>query len=242
VFKTLSIPLSTPWTNKTVQIREVENNNRRPFRSRPTLWASGDSIYSYWGVGPVTNIWQLVPDTSGGGVWDQTDEAAPPDLTEALVDASCSSANQVVYCYGGLNTTIKPFSFALSPRLISYNFTTIPGTWQEDTSHDPHEVPVGGVSRTIPDLGSQGLFFSIGGHRTSTVGAESRYFYNSNEQVSMDTVELYDATTKKWYSQRTTGRPPGPRAYACSALAKSAEGSYELYASVSGCQLPSKTY
>jgi hypothetical protein len=233
----LSIPLSESWTNTSVNVNHI-NPGGRPQRQQPVLWPTVGGFYSYGGWSDAhdkseleNQVWQFLADGAGGGSWSRGSDIERSALN-GLDGGSCSSANQVGYCYGGRHVFWEPDNasqYNLSTGIVSYNWTV--DNWTYEKSNKPEPSIIGGLSQTIPDLGPQGLFLSIG-----EVQVEDYHFTDPHDltyqaPVGMDTVSIYEPITKKWYLQSTTGPTPPSRAYGCSVLAKSTAGSYELYVS-----------
>lgn len=121
-----------------------------------------------------------------------------------------ASMNGVGYAYQGQWSPFRP-----SPGMIEYN--TKAGTWKNVSA--PHTT-VWGKLEAMPELGDEGLLIALGG---------DVFGLPEDTGKSFETVTLYDPTTGKTYTQPTGGSIPQPRDYFCSTIARSTEGTYELY-------------
>jgi hypothetical protein len=237
--QTLSISLAESWSADTVTINQNDPGSR-PFTYLPALWPTHGGFYSFGGtqqLNSTTNngLWEFLADGNGGGAW-----ARHPDphgaVTYGVNSATCTSANNVGYCYGGYNydyrvvthgnTTSYPLEFSLSPGVVSYDMSS--GDWANSTAQEPGYTVSNAMSRVIPDLGSSGLLLSFGGAQIKGYSLADSGIYLNQEPVAMDTISVFDIESETWYEQATTGLTPPQRIGACTTLVKSPSGTYEL--------------
>lgn len=237
--QTLSLSLKESWDNRTVTFNQNDPGSR-PFTYVPALWEKEESFLSYGGTQTNSttsdSLWEFLTDGNGGGAWVRRED---PDgsVHDGLNGAACSSAGEVGYCYGGYsydykiigsgNNTSYKLNFDLSPGIVSYDWSS--DTWANNTAQLESYTVMNAASQMIPDLGSKGLFMSWGGSHIMGWNIPETSIQLDQSPVTMNKIAIYDPDSNTWYSQPTTGVIPPSRIGACSVLAKSTTGSYEIF-------------
>ena len=244
---TYSIDLSTSWTNQTVHITQIIKT--APVLNLGTLWLdpTGTSFYAWGGevshtAGTVKNIgaypgnavYQFVPNVSLGS-WNQVGSAVKSDLDNLLRPVSGAGAfgNGAGYLYGGYTNQWSndalmnsPTDFPL-PGIVSYDITA--NSWsnissQSFTQSDSERY---GQMEFVPGFGPAGLLISMGGGiygESGTLRVQSL----SSLLSTFQQVTIFEPTSRKWYTQTTTGQVPDPRANFCSVGVAGNNGTFEV--------------
>jgi hypothetical protein len=242
VNQTLSILLSTSWTNSSVNILAIDKPADFPHLKYPWLWWNGvsRSIYSFGGetsyavsnIVPPLSIWALVPDDNGGGTWSEI--YGPSDnifnsLTRPNGGSPAFTPN-AGYCLGGYVSewtspqTIGLGGYLLVAGLVSFNFKD--SSWSNISSamYSLNGFSAWVETQFVPSYGKTGVLLMVGGD------APTSQNYNAGSALrTMTNITIYDTYTQQWYHQTATGDIPAPRLQFCIAGAQAADNStYEM--------------
>jgi len=237
VNETLSIPLSSSWTNTTVSITAISKSS--PVLNRPELWPAldGKSFYSWGGwrsyfltnAGPIpaSAPWQFTVDGNGGGTWKQLDTVK--EVTRQA-GGTGTVVNDTLFMLGGYASwTTSPEtrslrSFLPMPGIVSYNTTS--RVWRNDSSagYSRYGTSVFGHMEYLPEFGTQGLLAVLGGEST----IPEVYKEDGSGLMPFDNIAIYDPATRRWYNQSTTGTQPSQRERFCAVGVKGLNGTYEM--------------
>lgn len=237
--KTLAINMRTSWTNKTVNITEIDKGNS-PVFFQPQYWPdeSSSSFYSWSGSAPSgyavseKSLWKFTADGKGGGSWARQ-SISESDLEFKKLTRPVGGYSAVVdgvgYYVGGYameGTDDVNFSGSDAipvPGVVSYNFSS--EIWSNASSSGWNQYGTGmrGKATAVPFGNDGGLLVLLGGESGTRESI-------SNERGYMDfsSVTIYDTINQSWYSQTTTGEAPSTRDEFCMAAAKG-ENSTELF-------------
>ncbi|KAF4313032.1 hypothetical protein GTA08_BOTSDO00861 [Botryosphaeria dothidea] len=241
--KTLAINMRTSWTNKAVNITEIDKGNS-PVFFQPQYWPdeSSSSFYSWSGSAPSgyavseKSLWKFTADGKGGGSWARQSisesDSEFKKLTRPVGEYS-AVVDRVGYYVGGYameGTDDVNFSGSDAipvPGVVSYKFSS--ETWSNASSSGWNQYGTGmrGKATAVPFGNDGGLLVLLGGESGTHESI-------SNERGYMDfsSVTIYDTDNQSWYSQTTTGEAPSTRDEFCMAAAKG-ENSTELF--IFGC-------
>ncbi|KAK6389168.1 hypothetical protein LTR65_006930 [Meristemomyces frigidus] len=248
---TLSIPLSTSWTNSTVPFAAT---NRGVYPEQPSLnfenlWPSNDSsnFYVFGGelsgynvmnpLQPVQpSLWQFTADGSGGGSWST---ASAVDNTHQSLNqpshALATSGNGVGYALGGMvtcGTYADPAGscgvvFTPVPGLVVFNMST--NSWSNisasgDSGYSTYGTAFLGSAQFAPSFGSQGVVLFVGGQ---TSDRESAAITSPKRPFSQ--IGIFDPSSQTFHTQTTSGDTPAYREHFCSVGAQGDNGTYEIF-------------
>ncbi|KAK7910925.1 kelch repeat protein [Apiospora marii] len=229
---TLSIPISSSWTNETVALRSIPKS--APPQNAPITWVdtSTSSFYGWGGFkfqGPPADnlIWKFKADGKGGGAWGQIAPANIVAFNNATRPffADFATHGGVGYALGGMvsyeSEATARGRTAIS-GLVSFDMESL--TWKNASSsgHGTYGTNWNGRMEPVP-FGQNGLLMILGGGESSVTDI------NTASLVSWDVVSFVDLHTGKWYSQATTGSRPKARQNFCSVGLQGPNGTYEIF-------------
>ncbi|KAL8915869.1 MAG: hypothetical protein Q9208_008816 [Pyrenodesmia sp. 3 TL-2023] len=226
----LSIDLSQDWVNETVVFHSTSKPSGLPKLSMPSLWYDENKDLFYTGFGnmsetenapepPPLSLWSFRPDGTGSGSWREEISAGDPTidnlsrLVSERVRGSAAVGGNIALVLGG----VQESSDRLSPGLLEFNMTTLEFTNSSATGFNAKGTVREGRMHFVPSFGPQGIFLAMGGSNNDTYD----FFDFGN-------IAVYEAMTRKWYNQTTSGNIPEPRVAFCIAGINSTEGSYEM--------------
>ncbi|KAB2574686.1 hypothetical protein DBV05_g6600 [Lasiodiplodia theobromae] len=242
--QTLSIDLSTSWSNSSVQISALDKNGA-PVFNFPGLWSDGNSaFYLFAGeVSPVAGdnattpdvaVWKFSSTPSGDGSWEQLSTSDPQVFNQltrpanALVAADSGGGKGFVL--GGYESgRTDPDSHDADtpvPGLVSFDWES--GAWSNEsaTPFTTYGTAVSGQMHFVPTFGEGGLLMMFGGESTTPTTWDEK-----SGQLQFNNVTMYEPETGSWYSQTTTGEAPGVRELFCVVGAAGKNGTYEIFVS-----------
>lgn len=241
VNSTLSVPLSTAWTNATLNMTDIAKSGA-PVLVREAMWidAARQLVYVWGGSGALgsgsldpndTHNWELTVDGTGGGSWKFEDLESSSQLT-GLQRASAGAA---ATCYntgfnlGGFYTTQNGTDI-LVPGLLTYNMTSHAWANESATPFTDHGTSIGAEAVCLPAFGPRGLVLFLGG--LTSVGDnwfDSLFTLSQSPGIAFDNLTMYDPFSRQWYWQTTTGSRPTPRHEFCAIGVQGPQNTYEMY-------------
>ncbi|KAK5116523.1 hypothetical protein LTR85_009148 [Meristemomyces frigidus] len=246
---TLSIPLSTSWTNSTVSFSAV---NRGTYPTQPSLggedlWLSNDStsFYTFGGELPFTSIgtpvypklWLFTADGNGGGNWSEA-TSGEDSTYRSLVQPShalATSGNGLGFALGGVgtcNTYADPLLCGDKEIPIPVYNVSAAGANGYSTSGTAY----GGSAQFAPIFGVEGIALFLGGQTTSPTELDV-----SSPSVSFGQIGIFDPSTRAWYTQSASGYDvPTYRESFCSVGVQGDNGTYEIF--IYGGVLPNEQW
>ena len=169
---------------------------------------------------PVNSLFKPVRTAGGYGAFD--------DAHGYILSGLTTPQNDLIWTPydggGGVNLSTVP-------GLLTYNMVN--KTWSNN-SVPWLEASTGaaafGRMQYVPNFGPKGVLIVLGGERGSVdLTWEGDGFFS----LGMDLVNVYDISSKTWYSQRATGSTsdaiPSKRNLFCIAGADSGNGTYQIY-------------
>ncbi|KAL8334495.1 hypothetical protein RB598_008986 [Gaeumannomyces tritici] len=256
--RTMVLRLNSDWNAGNVQISAQTNPG---FNGSTTLamWPSKDKkkIFTWGGVGSGDSVRlrTFTPDSSGnaGGTWSAESTQPRDSATQQPIYrtgyGSWTSCNGLGFYMGGTVSSLTDTTYpgpSKSPQdlpgLIIYDMND--GKWANVSakgfgSGKAEGTHVDGSAVCLPDLGTggKGVVMFLGGRHGSDK-SETR------ERLSLDEVMFYDIGTKRFYSQKTTGKrfPAQTPDYPCSVVAKSKTSkAYDIFMFGGTGQTPAQT-
>lgn len=247
VNRTLSIDLSSSWTNRTVTINSISKPQDCPVMNFATLWKSEDAkiLYSFGGetswlsngqnqTYPLS-IWSFSPDGQGSGSWreavGENSTAWPKSITRPM-GGQAASGPDTAYYLGGYSTfrtdpltsNMEGRTFKPLPGILSFNFSSSELTNSSASSYSPFGTAAWGGMHFVPAFGLGGILLALGGNVTRGLGvtedAETTF-------RPFDKVAVYEPQSQTWYQQSTAGTIPSPRLRFCIVGAQG-NNSYEM--------------
>ena len=246
---TYIIDLSQSWSNSTVTITGLNKTvGQAPIFNYQALWRGGEngSFYAFGGQPSSANrpnytlalnttnaLWQFNPDGNGGGSWRRDESPSDPGFSSLFRPAqglSASGAGQGFFLggfRGDFNVTCNTGGCTnpMTSGMVQYDIGA--SKWS-NTSVDviPHGAVDGGDMHFVANFGEKGVLLAYGGKSAfpaSSATATAR---------GLDSVSIYDISTRQWYQQATTGASsdavPPPRFHFCSTGIQSTNGTYEM--------------
>jgi len=236
---TLSIELSTSWTNISVTINIILTDSSVPSLNQGVIWKDPNQTVFYPWAGQVSDIaidypppplklWRFAVNGAGGS-WSQVPESSTTfnTLVRQARGWGLTVGDTGYYLGGILSSLSDPSagSTATSMSMItSLNFTS--GAWSKDLRIDLNSqgTVIGQKVLAITALGldQRDLLVLIGGYDPdcSSCG-NSSYTYFSN-------ITIYDPYIDLWLAQQATGPAPAPREAFCAVAIKGDNGTYEM--------------
>lgn len=240
---TLSIDLSTSWTNSSVTINSFSKPDGVPNLDDGSLWYSAKDnalIAGFSGAAPRFNtpaapalgLWSFKLDGTGGGTW-----SADAGGAAAVRSASLTRPYQGLSAYGGdialtlggyENDRTRPpnVNFTVNlpvPGLVTYNMSTDTFTNSSAAGYRRNGTAERGVLHYVPAFGPKGVFVVLSGDTSDLQD------YNAASNIQpLSKVTVYDPSTGSFYNQTTTGNIPNGRIEFCAAGASSTNGTYEM--------------
>ncbi|KAK8067105.1 Kelch repeat-containing protein [Apiospora hydei] len=213
---TLSLSLSSSWTNASATIRSIPKS--APCQNIPITWfdASASSFYEWggytaWGGPAVDNlIWKFTADGSGGGAWSK------------VIPTNIVAFNNAARLRLGRSHQQRVRDRVAISGLASFDTGSLKWENVSSTGYGKYGTSLRGRMESVP-FGPNGLLMVLGGAE-APVGV-----INTVEMVSWDTVSFVDPGTGKWYSQATTDPRPTRKQMFCSVGVQGPNGTYEIF-------------
>ncbi|KAK7518779.1 hypothetical protein IWZ03DRAFT_413746 [Phyllosticta citriasiana] len=201
---TLSIDMSSDWTNSSVEIKTVPKGGS-PIFNWPGIWPESDNSFLMWGgyvstkaankTTPEKAVWRFTADSTGTGTWAKVDPGDPRSFTELTRPANgvCGTSNNTGYYIGGFHSNASDPDVSSSKTvpltgMVRYNWET--QTWS-NVSSIPYTSPFG--------------------------------------QLALTNLTIYDQATGEWHAQQTTGEAPSKRNLFCAVGAPGSGGTFEIF-------------
>ncbi|KAK8047666.1 Kelch repeat-containing protein [Apiospora saccharicola] len=230
---TLSLPISSSWTNASVTLRSIPKT--APSQDLPITWydPSASAFYEWGGCtswfGPAVDnlIWKFTADGSGGGAWSQVTPSSIVAFNNANRPFYSAFAMHrgIGYALSGIighESEASAGARAAVPGLVSFDTGSLRWDNASSTGYEKYGTSIGGRMESVP-LGPNGLLMVLGGAE-APVGV-----INTTQPVSWDTLGFVDPVTGKWYSQATTGQLPTQKQDFCSVGVQGPNGTYEIF-------------
>ncbi|KAK8165499.1 hypothetical protein BKA80DRAFT_342611 [Phyllosticta citrichinensis] len=237
---TISIDLSSDWTNSSVEIKAVAKGDA-PILTWPGLWPHGNDSFFLWGGGvsevavnmstPEKALWKFTVDSTGNGTWAKVDPGDPRVFNQLTrpTNGVWGASSTTGYYIGGWSSSVTDpdvDSTAQVPLtgMVTYNWET--QTWNNVSSipyTSPYGTALGGRMVYVPTFGGEGLLMPMGGLTSSLIS-----WSDDSGLLQMNNLTVYDTATGRWYAQQTTGEAPGKRDQFCVVGAQGAD-SYEIF-------------
>ncbi|KAI0478640.1 hypothetical protein GGR56DRAFT_331577 [Xylariaceae sp. FL0804] len=229
--------MTESWTNQTVQFQTI--SKAAPALDNQIYWtdASTSSLYTWAGSTysadqPPNAMWRLAADGNGGGEWSEVEQQDFREFSSLVrpVGAAFTQGNSVGYALGGATTPPMDDESTASGSmgnaltgLVSYNLET--GQWANSSSaaYGGYGTSLNALAEFVP-FGPDGLLLFLGGAE-SPVEATNETI----QQMSLDTVTLYDPASNTWYTQTTSGDRPPTMQSACSVGVQGPNNTYEIF-------------
>jgi hypothetical protein len=236
---TLSIDLSSSWTNETVIIKPI-SRSAAPVLNNEVLWKTdANSCYSWGGEisgvvlesPPLNELWKFAASNGTGiGVWSQI---ITSDLTfsELLRRSSGSGATigETGYYIGGQVWFLTDPSVTggdAIPQVGVVSFNSSSETWDNETSVGMNTCGTVRYSKviTIPAFGldGRGLLITLGGEDPGLASD------GSNTLLSLSNITIYDPYIDRWFAQNAVGAVPEARESFCAVAVQGDNGTYEM--------------
>ncbi|GME60022.1 Kelch repeat protein [Neofusicoccum parvum] len=237
--QTLSIDLSTAWTNDTVQISALDKDGA-PVFNFPGLWSDGNSaFYLFAGeVSPVAGdastpdvaLWKFSSTPAGGGSWAKQATADPQVFNQLTrpANALVATGQSTGYVLGGYaSARTDPDSTSADvpvPGIVAYDWESQKWSNSSAAAFTTFGTAVSGQMHFVPAFGKDGLLFMFGGESTTPTAWSEK-----SGQLQFNNITMYDPAAGSWYSQVTTGDAPPVRELFCVAGAEGNNGTYEIF-------------
>lgn len=195
-----------------------------------TYGSDGDYILYEANVTP--EVWGFTPPANGYVTWSRQFATSISDsfpLNSSVGHALTASSGTTHYSLGGAMTfDVTPAGNGVASQmvmdeLITYEYTTQKFTNVTINVTETSPYRFGGDAHFVPQYGEEGVVLFFGGKNPPNRGVDSiGYAY-------LDSIQVYDIHTNKYYFQHATGAPQGRSSF-CSVGASNAENSsYEMY-------------
>ncbi|KAK5465541.1 hypothetical protein LTS15_002104, partial [Exophiala xenobiotica] len=240
--QTISIDLTRPWTNATVQ-----NSSRETQRAvidghwskKPALFYDpSNDVVIQWGGWPYDNGDQsyefvFTPNQNGTVNWIQS--ATPVTNTQnqsspAIFGSAFVASSTSFYSLGGVVAEEYAPPDVAVQGLLEYNFVGSNWTNTSSSNATANGYLVGAQAAYTPGsdqggFGQAGYIFLVGGNDPASQSFDPQ----SPSLVDMSNITLYDIGAQAWYQQPTTGTIPPPRQFFCSVAATSIQATFEIF-------------
>ncbi|MCJ1462821.1 hypothetical protein MMC07_001424 [Pseudocyphellaria aurata] len=208
----------------------------------PSLWYDKKEDILYSGISGWVSIfgdapspsplslWSFKPDGTGSGSWTEVIDSGSPVWDSISRPGSPMSAfgSDSAYVLGGFEDWATNSSITNHqepaigiPGLIQFNMTTKEFSNSTVSGYSLNGTAEKGEMHYVPSFGPEGLFVVMGGddvwHPGSVRGLRD-----------LETVSIYDPSSRQWFNQTTTGNIPQARMEFCLAGLESNNGTYEI--------------
>ncbi|OBT90273.1 hypothetical protein VE02_01270 [Pseudogymnoascus sp. 03VT05] len=196
----------------------------------PTFGSDGDSILYDANVKP--EVWGFTPPANGYVMWSLQFAKSISDsfvLDSSVAQAFTASSSTNHYSLGGMMTFDVNrvgngvTSQMVMDELITYDYATQKFTNATTNVTQTSPYRFGGEAHYVPQYGERGVLLFFGGKNPSDRGV------NSIGYAYLDSIQVYDIHTNKFYIQHALDAPQG-RGTFCTVGASNAENSsYEIF-------------
>ena len=177
---------------------------------------------AYYPVG----LWSFAADGKGSGTWTNLNKTADKAFTTQRRPFAglSASGNGKGYYLGGLmgNNSVEINAQIGLPGLLTYDYASKTLTNTSVVGISTDGINQKGGLLYVPNFGPKGIVISIGGNQFGKGRKDA------DNLLSMDTVQILDTDTGKWYEQTVGGVIPERRKEFCIAGAASSNRTYEI--------------
>ena len=245
--QTITIPLSTSWTNSTVQIQATDFPSSFPHMKSPTLWLDESSNLIWFFNGETSfitatdadplSIWAFSPDKSGSGTWKENNSPTDDVFNNLTRSYGCGSTYSPTagYCLGGYASEHTTPNYDGSGSTLALGgmqiFDFADKSWSNISSAGASASGwnVWPVFQYVPAYGRSGVIVLVGGD-TPTNQNDGNDASGQEPLRPMSNVTVYDIYNQRWLSQTATGDVPMGRLEPCFVGAQGGDNStYEMY-------------
>ncbi|KAI9150854.1 Kelch repeat-containing protein [Paramyrothecium foliicola] len=238
---TLSIPLHEPWSNDTVEFREI-NKGRKSAVHEHNLWVDKENnrIYQWDGSDRFPSstgaedpqLWAFLPQEDGGGAWE-TVSPENPNVYNGLLrvgSATGAACGEMAYDLGGFvrsrtDNRVEGGISIPSPGMITLNMTS--REWRNQSlaaMSPPFGIYMRGAASCVTGFNDKAYLMTTGGWSSSRVDA-----FKDLDRLSFSNITFYDQDSQTWHWQQTSSSSPPNRAEHCAVGVQSSYGTYEIY-------------
>ena len=234
--QTISIDLSTSWTNTTIQ--KYSFDTQRPvtdghWSKKPALFQdTTQNTIVQWGGWPYDNgdlsyVFSFTLNDKGTVNWvkdttpitNQVDQTSP-----AIFGSAFTASNSTFYSLGGVVAEASSDPYTGIQGLIEYDFASNKWTNTSSIGATASGYLLGAEAEFTSAFGEAGFLVFIGGSDPST----QEFDPDSAPLRDMANITLYDIANKTWYHQIATGSIPPPRKFFCSVGVNSIQDTFEV--------------
>lgn len=228
---TYSIDLSKSWTTSDVVPLAIDISSLVTHVKNPILWYNPQENKAHmWGGLPFNStqlpgFYTFTPSDSGGVIWI---ESASPDndagVLQGLWGTAYASSPTALYSIGGVNTVEGD----RVPVQCMVTNTSENGIWTNQTNVNGFGSRLNFDSRMeyVPNFGDEGVLVALSGRLFQN---QSSYTEGDITLAGFSSVDIYDISKQKWYSQRPTRDVPVQVSDFCTVGLESDDGgSYEV--------------
>ncbi|KUJ13319.1 uncharacterized protein LY89DRAFT_785046 [Mollisia scopiformis] len=240
---TLSIGLSSSWTNASVVINSNSKPSGVPNLDDNTLWydsSSNSLLAGFGGAAPRFNtpspyalgLWSFALDGQGGGTWSAITAATTSlrkSFTRPYQGLSTWGGDSAFTIGGYINDLTSPATANYTgseplPGIVQYNMTS--GTFKNSSAagYNFNGTAERGVLHYVPSFGPEGIYVLLGGDISGYQG----YTAGSDLQ-SFSSLTIYDPASGNFYNQTATGNIPQARIEFCATGINSTNETYEIF-------------
>ncbi|KAK6425735.1 hypothetical protein LTR95_016221 [Oleoguttula sp. CCFEE 5521] len=227
---TLSIDLSSSWTNDSVVLNAISKS--APVYSRPSLWQNPQEagFYAYNGGLSFTvqigsnlsnELWQFTPSDKSG-TWSQVSPLASSNFSGLgrVSGAITASGGGLGFALSGQQSAATQDSWGIGymevPGLVIFNASSQAWYNVSSTGYSTDGSAINGSAVFVPDFGPAGLLFVMGGSV-------------DNVRVGFGAISMYEPLSQRWYSQPVTGSLPLAVDRPCAVGVQGDNGTYEIF-------------
>ncbi|KAE8450750.1 hypothetical protein EG329_005663 [Mollisiaceae sp. DMI_Dod_QoI] len=240
---TLSIDLSTSWTNSSVVINSNSKPDGVPNLDDGSLWydAKNNVLYAgFSGAAPRFNapspyplgLWSFAPDGQGGGTWSAASTETSQlknSFTRPYQGLSTWGGEGAITIGGYISSLTSPATSNLTvfkpvPGVVSFNMTTGRFANSSASGYNFNGTAERGVLHYVPSFGPEGIYILLGGD----ISGLDRYSAGE-DKVSFANLTIYDPASGNFYNQTATGNIPQGRIEFCATGINSTNQTYEIF-------------
>lgn len=202
------------------------------------LWEdpSGSSFYAYDGgvsyslelwqepAPPGNQLWHFTPSGGGSGKWSQVGELASSNFTtlKRSYNGFYAFGGGLGFALGGYQNSATGLARDVAidtPGMVIYNFTSMEWFNVSATGYSFDGTAQAGAGHFVAGFGEAGLLFILAGKVGS---GDSGYL------PRLDSVFMFDPSSRQWASQQTSGTVPMPVTNPCVVGVQGDNNSYEV--------------
>ncbi|MCJ1466753.1 hypothetical protein MMC07_005373 [Pseudocyphellaria aurata] len=178
---------------------------------------------------PPLSLWSFKPDGTGSGSWNEEIDSGSPvwDTLTRPCQPMMAFGSGSAYVLGGFKNSLtalsQPQNDTAVPGLVQFNMTTKIFSNSTAGGYSFNGTAAQGAMQYVPSFGPDGLFVVLGGDDPDV------WYSSARTLTDLETISIYDPSTKQWFNQTTTGNIPIPRKTFCLAGIESNNGTYEIF-------------